>query len=597
MQRKTSITSNIKEEDGPQKKGFRSRIKSMLGGYFSDLDPTKVFETNEKLGKGSCGTVYRGKNIESGELVAIKHIELDDQNTVLDVCKEIVILSSLKHENIVNYFGSYIHFNTLWIIMEYCGSGSVSDTCQILESGLKEEQIAFICQQSLKGLKYLHSLKKVHRDIKGGNILLTDSGDVKLADFGVSAQLHTTLSRRNTFVGTPYWMAPEVIVSGEMEGAGEGYDAKADIWSLGITAIEMAEILPPRSNLHPFRVLILVQHSDPPTLADPPKWSDEFNDFLVTCLVKEVADRPTAEQLLNHPFVRDRVKENCSMVQLIEKLRNLIQKRGYRLYDDLDNDEGRFEENELSSTVVAIGRDAGESDVSDSFSNLLYGENSTENNYESGTVVGFGTVVAVPESEMKKNSFSQFLYKDESKTRNIENKENFDSSTVQIKSNEKVSSNKTVTEEQSKTDVVVLNKKTKITEQSNSISPSKLNEQSNTTNKESQENNLTTTKTIELTSPRARPHKRSFKPSDKETRETISMSRKAQPNFTTLTSKDTIRKRTSENTEINIENIFRKEATIPMPLLNLNYITPNALLFDDFDGWDQQVVEEISDSV
>eukprot|EP01087_Luapelamoeba_hula_P019366 TRINITY_DN6403_c0_g1_i2.p2 TRINITY_DN6403_c0_g1~~TRINITY_DN6403_c0_g1_i2.p2 ORF type:complete len:154 (-),score=29.53 TRINITY_DN6403_c0_g1_i2:730-1191(-) len=146
--------------------------------------------------------------------------------------------------------------------MEYCGGGSAIDICNILGTGINEDQIALICREALRGLEYLHRIKKLHRDIKGGNILLTDQGDVKLADFGVSATLASTFSKRNTFVGTSYWMAPEVIRENK-------YDGRADVWSLGITAIELAETLPPYSQIHPMRVLFMISKAQPPTLSKP----------------------------------------------------------------------------------------------------------------------------------------------------------------------------------------------------------------------------------------------------------------------------------------------------------------------------------------
>jgi hypothetical protein len=210
--------------------------------------------------------------------------------------------------------------------MEYCGGGSVSDICNILESGLREDQIALVCREALKGLHYLHSVHKIHRDIKGGNILLTDAGDVKLADFGVSAQLFSTFSKRNTFVGTPYWMAPEVIQENT-------YDGKADIWSLGVTAIEMAEIVPPNSDVHPMRVLFMIPRDPPPRLQDKKAWSLLFHQFLKDCLVKDPNKRPTAEKLLQHKFVAS-CKPAAILVEAIEQSKAAVANRG-----PLDDDD------------------------------------------------------------------------------------------------------------------------------------------------------------------------------------------------------------------------------------------------------------------
>jgi len=169
-----------------------------------------------------------------------------------------------------------------------------------------------VCTMALKGLKYLHSMKKIHRDIKSGNILLNHEGDCKLADFGVSAELNTTLAKRKTVIGTPYWMAPEVLQSSE-------YDGKADIWSLAITAIEMAVGEPPHSNVHPMRAIFLIPTSDPPTLPNPSDWSHDFNDFLKVCLVKNPANRPTAADLLeHHPFIK-KAKTRATIAALVDE--------------------------------------------------------------------------------------------------------------------------------------------------------------------------------------------------------------------------------------------------------------------------------------
>lgn len=203
--------------------------------------------------------------------------------------------------------------------MEFCGGGSISDICKLLDRGLQEWQIAIICREALKGLKYLHKMYKIHRDIKGANILLTDKGQVKLADFGVSAKLFGTFSQRNTFVGTPYWMAPEVILE-------EHYDGRADIWSLGITAIEMAEMFPPNSDVHPMRVLLMVQKNATPRLKQRDKWSPEFHDFLQKCFIRDPKARPTAEMLLKHPFVTN-CRPKALLSELVQESRKVLETR------------------------------------------------------------------------------------------------------------------------------------------------------------------------------------------------------------------------------------------------------------------------------
>ncbi|CAO2830194.1 unnamed protein product [Amaranthus hypochondriacus] len=210
-------------------------------------DPSSNYELLHELGKGSYGAVYKARDLKTSELVAIKVISLvEGEEGYEEIRGEIEMLQQCSHPNVVRYLGSYQGEEYLWIVMEYCGGGSVADLMNVTEEPLDETQIAYICRESLKGLAYLHSIFKVHRDIKGGNILLTEQGEVKLGDFGVAAQLTRTMSKRNTFIGTPHWMAPEVIQESR-------YDGKVDVWALGVSAIEMAEGLPPRSAVHPMR--------------------------------------------------------------------------------------------------------------------------------------------------------------------------------------------------------------------------------------------------------------------------------------------------------------------------------------------------------
>jgi serine/threonine protein kinase len=235
--------------------------------------------------------------------------------------------------------------------MEYCGGGSVAEICKVLDRGLDEDQISLICREALKGLKYLHKMHKIHRDIKGGNILLTETGQVKLADFGVSAKLSDTFSKRNTFTGTPYWMAPEVILE-------EMYDGRADIWSLGITAIEMAETNPPNSDVHPMRVLLMIPRNISPKLRAKDRWSPEFHDFLQKCFIRDPNLRPTAEQLLKHPFVSN-TKPKTILVEVTDQCKRIKASRGrstkYEDYSDEDESAtlaGDPQEEEWESVLV-----------------------------------------------------------------------------------------------------------------------------------------------------------------------------------------------------------------------------------------------------
>jgi len=278
---------------------------------FESADPADLFEVLSKLGEGSYGSVYKALDKRDGKLVAIKVLEVENEDTI-ELQKEINILRECDCEWIVRYKGSYRKDGNVWIVMEFCGAGSLCDLMAICERTLTEEQIAIVMKQSLYGLEYLHAKRKIHRDIKSGNILINHDGDSKLADFGVSAELATTMSKRKTVIGTPYWMAPEVLQSTE-------YNGKADIWSLAITAIELAVGEPPHSNVHPMRAIFLIPNSDPPTLPDPSAWSADFNDFLKVCLVKNPDKRPSATELLqSHPFIL-KAKSKAIIAQLVDE--------------------------------------------------------------------------------------------------------------------------------------------------------------------------------------------------------------------------------------------------------------------------------------
>lgn len=258
-------------------------------------DPFKIFELIHPLGRGSYGAVHKARILSSGDIVAVKIIAITEQDEIAAIQKEIAMLRECNHPNIVKYYGSWRTRDALWICMEYCAGGSVSDIMHTCGSGLDDEMIAYICGQALGGLAYLHGMGKVHRDIKCGNILLTEAGEVKLADFGVAAQLTNTMSKRNTFIGTPHWMAPEVIQVSQ-------YDGKVDIWALGISAIEMAEQFPPRWRINPNRVIFMIVKDPPPRLADKDRWSLNFQDFVAQCLQKDPRTRPTARYLQQHKF-------------------------------------------------------------------------------------------------------------------------------------------------------------------------------------------------------------------------------------------------------------------------------------------------------
>lgn len=305
--------------------------------------PEEVFDVICKLGEGSYGSVYKALHKESGQVLAIKQVPVDTD--LQEIIKEISIMQQCDSPYVVKYYGSYFKNTDLWIVMEYCGAGSVSDIMRLRKKTLSEEEIATILCDTLKGLEYLHLRKKIHRDIKAGNILLNTEGHAKLADFGVAGQLTDTMAKRNTVIGTPFWMAPEVIQE-------IGYDCVADIWSLGITALEMAEGKPPYGDIHPMRAIFMIPTKPPPTLRDLTKWSPDFVDFVNSCLVKNPEERPSASQMLNHNFIKN-AKPATILLQLIAEAREIREKL-YATQEENKRTNITLVDENLSRTLVRI---------------------------------------------------------------------------------------------------------------------------------------------------------------------------------------------------------------------------------------------------
>uniref|UniRef100_A0A2D4MTS5 non-specific serine/threonine protein kinase n=2 Tax=Micrurus TaxID=8634 RepID=A0A2D4MTS5_9SAUR len=309
--------------------------------------PEEVFDVLEKLGEGSYGSVFKAIHKETGQVVAIKQVPVESD--LQEIIKEISIMQQCDSPHVVKYYGSYFKNTDLWIVMEYCGAGSVSDIIRLRNKTLMEDEISTIIQSTLKGLEYLHFMRKIHRDIKAGNILLNTEGHAKLADFGVAGQLTDTMAKRNTVIGTPFWMAPEVIQE-------IGYNCLADIWSLGITAIEMAEGKPPYADIHPMRAIFMIPTNPPPTFRKPELWSDEFTDFVKQCLVKCPEQRATATQLLQHPFVKN-AKGVFILRDMINEAMDIklkIQQAQQR--DMFHDDEENSEEDEIDSRTMVRAR-------------------------------------------------------------------------------------------------------------------------------------------------------------------------------------------------------------------------------------------------
>uniref|UniRef100_A0A674ME68 non-specific serine/threonine protein kinase n=1 Tax=Takifugu rubripes TaxID=31033 RepID=A0A674ME68_TAKRU len=316
-----------------------SPAKSLVDIDLASLrDPAGIFELVEVVGNGTYGQVYKGRHVKTGQLAAIKVMDVTEDEEE-EIKLEINMLKKYSHHrNIATYYGAFIkksppgHDDQLWLVMEFCGAGSITDLVKNTKGNqLKEDWIAYISREILRGLAHLHAHHVIHRDIKGQNVLLTENAEVKLVDFGVSAQLDRTVGRRNTFIGTPYWMAPEVIACDENPDA--TYDYRSDLWSCGITAIEMAEGAPPKNV--DFNYLLFLYHLHR---------SKKFFSFIEGCLVKNYTQRPPTEQLLKHPFIRDQPNERQVRIQLKDHIDRTKKKRGEK--DETEYEYSGSEEEE-----------------------------------------------------------------------------------------------------------------------------------------------------------------------------------------------------------------------------------------------------------
>lgn len=344
--------------------GGDAKRRKVCSNIRFEENPEDHWEIIGELGDGAFGKVYKARHKITNVLAAAKICELKGEDDLEDFTVEIDILVECKHHNIVDLKEAFFFEGKLWMLIEFCEGGAVDSIMIDLEKPLTESQIRYLCHEICEGLRFLHSNKVIHRDLKAGNVLLTLDGDVKIADFGVSAKNKHTLQKRDSFIGTPYWMAPEVVLCETYRD--NPYDYKADIWSLGITLIEFAQMEPPNNEMNPMRVLLKIQKSDPPSLAQPSKWSKEFKDFLALCLIKDPNQRPSSEELLKHPFIanstdrkplKDLISEYKAEVveEVTEEQEDEI--NDYRTSLSIENDTAGETISNLSEPIEESGRE------------------------------------------------------------------------------------------------------------------------------------------------------------------------------------------------------------------------------------------------
>ncbi|XP_041785258.1 serine/threonine-protein kinase 10 isoform X4 [Anopheles merus] len=349
-----------------------AKKKRIFNNIRMDTDPADFWDMIGELGDGAFGKVYKAQNRETKQLAAAKMCTLEDEENLSDHMVEIDILSEIKHPNIVGLYEAFSIDDKLWMLIEYCDGGALDSIMVELEKPLTEAQIAYVCKHMCAGLNHLHKNKVIHRDLKAGNVLLTMDGGVKLADFGVSAKNKHTMQKHDTFIGTPYWMAPELVLCETFRD--NPYDFKVDIWSLGITLIEFAQMEPPNSEMSPMRVLLKIQKSEPPKLDQPSKWSKHFNDFLARALVKDPQQRPSTEVLMGLSFISGNLDSKPIKDLLLEYKADVVEEelvdeeaeepRNSALPLDLDDDSSSLQSQEtdkLPDTPTSLSKSSRDS--------------------------------------------------------------------------------------------------------------------------------------------------------------------------------------------------------------------------------------------
>mmetsp|Transcript_3497 Transcript_3497/g.12326 ORF Transcript_3497/g.12326 Transcript_3497/m.12326 type:complete len:424 (-) Transcript_3497:1608-2879(-) len=307
----------LKNEAAPSHRTVMPEYESniSLSDLVSSEDPTENFTDIKKIGEGAAGEVFVGTDKKTGEKVAIKKMSLSAQNMKM-LLTEISIMKDSKHPSIVAYHESYVVEDKIWVVMELMDGGCLTDVLEQHDAlKMTERQIAFVCREVLLGLQYIHECHRIHRDIKSDNVLVGGDGMVKIADFGYAAQLSKGKTKRQTIVGTPYWMAPELI-------RGSEYDQQVDIWSLGILLMELAEGEPPYMDFPPLRALFLITTKGIPGLKEPERWSTDMQEFLSQCLQLEPDERPVAKDLLKHPFLQN-CCEPVEMLQCVQEAKKV----------------------------------------------------------------------------------------------------------------------------------------------------------------------------------------------------------------------------------------------------------------------------------